>query len=180
MERFDSVLQLIKDCGANGTAYLPAEQISLDPVFRTICESNSCGKYGRCYMCPPDIPDIDTLMAKVRQYKHALLYQSVSEIEDCFDFEGMMEAGHKHVLLSQRIQEQLKATLPQSFLHLSSGGCHLCERCAKEDGLPCRHPGKPLGSLEGHGIDVCATARAANLPYTGKSDTVTYFGIILI
>lgn len=179
MADFQQVLQRFRDCGARDGAYLPQTKVVMSKEFRDICKSNGCSKYGKCYMCPPDIGDIQDLMGQVRQFEHALLYQSVTAIEDSFDFDGMMEAGHLHAMLSQRIHAVLKDCASGPFLHLSGGGCHLCERCAKEDALPCRFPDKALSSLEGYGIDVCNTARAANMKYINGQNTVTYFGIVL-
>ena len=42
--------------------------------------------YGKCYMCPPDVGDIDVLVKEARTYKYALVYQTVSKLDDSFDF----------------------------------------------------------------------------------------------
>ena len=165
-------------CGAFGAECLCTDQIILDPQFRKICKTNSCGRYGRCYQCPPDIGDIDDLLRKVRKYSKAVIYQSVGTLEDSFDFEGMMDAAVAHMQLSQRIQEKVATILIEKYLHLSSG-CRLCQRCAKEENLPCRHPDKALGAVEGYGIDVYKTVKNTQLKYTNGENTVTYFGIVL-
>lgn len=175
---FDNILQIVLDCGAEKAQYLPGSSVITDPVFRKICEGNACGKFGRCYMCPPDIGPAEELMEQVHGYPHAILYQSIGTIEDSFDFEGMMEAGHSHCMLSQRIREKLEGWLP-GHLHLTGGGCHLCERCAKLDDSPCRYPSEALSSLEGYGIDVYRTSQATSLKYINGENTVTYFGILL-
>lgn len=166
-------------CGAAKAAEVRQEQIVLSEEFRRICESNQCGGYGRCWMCPPEIGDIGELMEKVRSFPRAVLYQSVTALEDSFDIEGMFEAGYRHALLSQRIQKRAKSLLRQPFLHLSCGGCHLCETCAKITGEPCRQPEKALSSLEGYGIDVYNTTKTTDLKYTNGANTVTYFGMVL-
>ena len=174
-----SLLQTVLDCGADGAAPLKADAVIVSEEFRKICQSNGCGAYNRCYMCPPDIGPIEELMAKVKSYTDAVLYQSVSCIDDPFDFEGMMQAGHNHTLLSQKIHRQIKQDLPADFLHLSSGGCHICQTCAKQENLPCRHPELALAGMEGYGIDVYQTAASTHLKYINGQNTVTYFGIIL-
>lgn len=173
-----TIVQTALDCGAKGAQYLPVGKVITDSVFRQICEGNGCGKFGRCYMCPPDIGPLDDLIEKIRQFTHAVLYQSVGSIEDSFDFEGMMEAGHAHCMLSQQIRKKLESFLPD-HLHLTGGGCHLCERCAKLDSLPCRHPDVALSSLEAYGIDVYRTSLATDLRYINGENSVTFFGIIL-
>lgn len=165
-------------CGAFKAAWIPSEKIVLDAGFRKACQSNSCGRYGRCYQCPPDIGEVTQLMERVRAYPFAVLYQSVGQIEDSFDFEGMMDAAKAHLQLSQRIQKAAKAILPEGFLHLSSG-CRLCARCAKEENLPCRHPQEALPALEGCGVDVYNTAAGTQLHYINGQNTVTYFGLVL-
>ena len=129
-------------------------------------------------MCPPDIGPVEVLMDKVRGYDRALLYQTVAQLEDSFDFEGMTEGGKQHAQVSQAIHKELPSRL-QEFLHLAGGGCLLCERCAKEENLPCRYPERALGSLSAYGVDVYNTTLSTSLKYINGQNTVTYFGMIL-
>ena len=167
------------EAGAYKAVILEADSVVLSPMFRDICRSNQCGKYGKCWMCPPDLPDAEEVMAKVKSYRTVLWYQTVSQIEDSFDIEGMIEAGEKHVHLSQRLQTQMCSLLTDGFLHLTCGGCRLCEECAKVDGEPCRMPDKALPSLEGYCVDVYNTTKDTPLKYINGQNTVTYFGAIL-
>ena len=80
---------------------------------------------------------------------------------------------------AQRLRETAIPLLPKDFLHLSCGGCRLCQRCAKEDGLPCRMPDKALPSLEGYCVDVYNTTKNTDLKYINGQNTVTFFGMIL-
>lgn len=170
--------EAVRACGAFKAECIPAEKIVLSAKFREACKTNSCGHFGRCYQCPPDIGEISELMERVRAYPYAVLYQSVAQIEDSFDYEGMMDAAQAHVQLSQRVQKKVKTMLPEGFLHLSNG-CSLCKRCAKEDNLPCRHPLEALPSMSGFGVDVYNTAAGTDLHYINGQNTVTYFGMVL-
>lgn len=172
------MIDIALDAGALKATVIDVSSIVLNAAFRDICKSNGCGMYGRCWMCPPDIGDIDLLMAEVRKYRYGLLYQTVSDIEDSFDIEGMQEAGKRHVMVSQRLEAFLMLQLDK-HLHLSCGGCRLCERCAKVDGLPCRDPERAMPSMEGYGIDVYNTCKTTELKYINGQNTVTYFGIVL-
>jgi predicted metal-binding protein len=172
------LIRLALAAGAKKAAIIKTEDIVLSSVFRDICASNACGKYGRCWMCPPDIGEIDTLMAQLKSYRSGLLYQTIYAIEDSFDIEGMQDAGRRHVLVSQRLEAFLMLKLGK-HLHLSCGGCRLCERCAKLDGLPCRDPERAMPSMEGYGIDVYNTCKPTELKYINGQNTVTYFGIVL-
>lgn len=165
--------------GATKATVIDGSQIVLSEVFRDICASNQCGKYGKCWMCPPDIGPIDELMAKVKSFPKAVLYQIIWEIEDSFDFEGMMEAGEKNSALSQRLQKVLKAEMEVPFWHLTSGGCHVCKACARAADKPCRFPERALTSLEACGIDVYNTTKDTQLKYINGQNTVTFFGMVL-
>ena len=165
--------------GAHKAVMLSAEQVVLSAEFRDICRSNQCGKYGKCWVCPPELPDVADVMAKIKSYSRVLWYQSVSSIEDSFDIEGMLEAGQNHVRLSQRLRDMVVDSLPENALHLSCGGCRLCPKCAKEDGKPCRMPEKAMASLEGYCVDVYNTTKDTPLKYINGQNTVTYFGAIL-
>ena len=165
-------------CGAAHAASLAVDQIVLDPMFRDVCKSNACGNYGKCYMCPPDAGDIYEMMERLRKYRRAVLYQTIHGIEDSFDIEGMLEAGARHVTVSQAIEKELRRQA-EEYLHLSAGGCRVCDRCAKRDELPCRFPEQAMPSLEGYGVDVYNTAAHAGLRYINGVNTVTYFGMIL-
>ncbi|NCB05687.1 MAG: DUF2284 domain-containing protein [Clostridia bacterium] len=164
-------------CGAAKATIIAQEQIVLSETFRDICQSNGCGNYGKCWMCPPDVGNIDALMEQVRRFPRALLYQSISTIEDSFDIEGMFAAGREHAQLSQRMAQQLK--LDGEVLHLTCGGCRICETCAKRENQPCRHPGLPLPSLESYGVDVYQTTKNTELKYINGQNTVTFFGMVL-
>lgn len=173
------LLNAALDAGAAKAVLLPVEKIVLSDTFREVCRTGGCGAYGRCWVCPPHIGEIHRLMEKVRSFPKALWYQSVGTIEDSFDFEGMVAAGRAHALLGQRIQKAAQGLISGEFLHLSCGGCHLCEKCAAIEGQPCRMPGKALHPLEGYGVDVYQTTRDTDLKYINGRNTVTYFGMVL-
>lgn len=172
--------QLALDCGATKATLVNQDSIVLSAEFREICKSNGCGNYGKCYMCPPDVGDIEPLMEQVRAYPKGLLYQTIHSIEDSFDIEGMLEAGKLHMLCSRKIEDTLlEKKLASKHLHLSSGGCRVCETCAKHEDLPCRFPDKALPSLESYGMDVYRTTEPTALKYINGQDTVTFFGMVL-
>lgn len=175
----DTFVSIALNSGAAKATIISSDKIVLSEKFREICESNQCGNYGSCWMCPPYIGEIQDLMAQVKKYSSALLYQTIFHIRDSFDIERMFAAGAEHTKVSQSIQRNIASILPPDSLHLSCGGCHLCDICAKKDHLPCRMPHKALASLEGYGIDVYQTVKGTPLKYTNGVNTVTYFGLLL-
>ena len=129
-------------------------------------------------MCPPDCGDVNDLIAQAKTYDTLFLYQTVSDLEDSYDFEGMMEAGTRHKALVQKFAKEVKA-LTEDCLILGAGGCNLCERCAKQTNEPCRHPEDAHPSLEAYGMFVAKLAEKCGMKYINGQNTVTYFGAVL-
>lgn len=175
----EALVQAALAAGAAKAVRIEAEQIAYDRAFREICENNQCGCYGKCWVCPPEIGEIDDLINRAKAYPQGMLYQTIGTLEDSFDVEGMFAAGANHARVSSRLQDQLPQLLKADFLHLGCGGCHLCERCAKRTGEPCRHPEYALPAMEGYGIDVYNTTKDTPLRYINGTNTVTYFGLVL-
>ena len=144
-----------------------------------MCASNACGVYGKCYMCPPDVGDIEVLMAEIQNYKYALVYQTIAELEDSFDYEGMVEAKKRTYPLAQSLRLVFSDLDISHVLHLGAGGCGVCESCAKRTGEPCRAPELAMPSLEAYGINVSELAKSAEMKYINGQNTVTYFGAVL-
>jgi len=174
-----ALIESALQCGAAKAAVISADQIVLSASFRDICKGNGCGNYGLCYMCPPDVGEIGLLMERVRRFPRGLLYQTITPLEDSFDIEGMTAASASHAQVSQRLQERAAGMNLRETLHLTCGGCRLCETCAKRENLPCRFPDKALPSMESYGVDVYQTTKDTPLLYINGQDTVTFFGLLL-
>ena len=165
--------------GAFKANIIETASIETDVAFRKMCEANSCGVYGKCWMCPPDVGEIDVLMKQIRDYDYALVYQTVSDLEDSFDFEGMVEAKKRTYPLAQELRKMIDAYKLSRVLHLGAGGCGVCPTCAKRTNEPCRFPALAMPSLEAYGINVSQLAKASDMKYINGQNTVTYFGAVL-
>ena len=176
---FDRLADLAVSLGAFRASVIPVADIETDASFRDMCAANVCGNYGRNWMCPPDAGEIHDLMAALKTYSYALVYQTVSELEDSYDFEGMMDAGVAHNRLMVEMRRGIEGLNLSRVLHLGAGGCRMCEVCAKRTGEPCRHPDLAVASLETYGVNVSKLAPAAGMKYINGKDTVTYFGAVL-
>ena len=174
-----TLLHKALELGAYKAAVVNVKEVPFDRRFRDLCAANACGNYGKNHMCPPDAGDIDELITRAQCFDKMLVYQTVSELEDSYDFEGMMEAGRRHNELAQRLREETDTQTGAEVLHLGAGGCRVCAVCAKREDLPCRHPEQAMASLETYGIAVSELAALAGMNYINGSDTVTYFGSVL-
>ena len=175
----NEVMPRLEELGAYKAEIIRTSDIVLDRAFRDMCASNACGMYGKCYMCPPDVGDIDQLIASVGEYDYALVYQTVSVLEDSYDYEGMVEARKRTADIAKALRKCFEEICAGRVLHLGAGGCGVCETCAKREGLPCRAPELAMPSLEAYGVNVSELAKASGMKYINGQDTVTYFGAVL-
>jgi len=174
----DKILTKLKDFPLNQYGYIDPNILIFSQEVRDACTSNRCGKYNQNWQCPPGVGEISERRAECLKYKNALLFNTVTPIEDSFDIEGMFEAGKKHKQLSFEIREILKA-YTDNLLMLGAGGCSVCERCSYLDNEPCRCPDATTASMEACGINVVELCPATGFKYINGPNTVTYFSLIL-
>lgn len=178
-ELIQQLTDLALSLGADKAQVIRVADITFSEEFRRLCEMNSCGLYGQCWMCPPDVGEINELMAEAQTFSRALVYQTIGRLEDSFDIEGMLAAGERHNALVEEIRRQSAAIPLAETLHLGSGGCSICPRCAKRDQQPCRFPERAVASLEAYGVNVYDLANTSGMKYINGENTVTYFGAVL-
>ena len=81
----DVLVQAALDFGADRAALIAPSQLVCSDRFRAYCEDNVCGFYGKCWSCPPDIGDINVLIAQLRTFDHIVMYQVISLVKDYSD-----------------------------------------------------------------------------------------------
>lgn len=173
---FSSFIQEVLEHGAAHANVISVSDISFHPELRDACKQNHCGQYGRNWTCPPGIGEIEDLIEKLKAFSNVLVFQTISDIEDSFDFEGMMAASKKHQQVVQSIRNVATDLFEENTLLLGAGGCPICQPCAMVTDEPCRYPDLALSSLEAHGIHVAKLAEASGMNYINGANTVTYFG----
>ena len=167
-------VKLALQLGAHKAARIATEQLCFSEDFLAACEQNYCGRYGKNYTCPPHVGEIGALIEKIRRRETAVIWQTVHELEDSYDYEGMRRGQEMHHKITREIARQARALVPD-VLALCPGGCFLCDDCAVNTDEPCRCPGEAISSLEAHGIDVAQIERVSELKYVNGVNTVTYF-----
>ena len=145
---------------------------------REMCVQNSCGRYNRAWNCPPVCGSIKELEEVCRSYKNGILINSVTEVEDSFDWEGMMAGGRSLCELLEKVKEFVDDLGLEEYRIFGGGGCYGCENCSYPD-TPCHHPDKLFTPIEACGINVMLLARDAGFKYINGQNTVTFFGMLL-
>ena len=166
----------------NGRAFeyavIPTNALSFSPELLKACESNVCGMYNKSWTCPPAIGPMEKQREKIVALNSAFVFTTKADLDDSFDYEGMMRAKDSHDKLTAEMHERFGITNPV----FGAGGCKVCgkllgETCAYPG--PCRFPDKIYSSIEAAGIDVTELSRAGGLRYNNGENTITYFSMIL-
>lgn len=164
--------------GAFKSYIIDVDKIPFDKELRKYCVMNYCGFYGKNYACPPEVGEPDDVISKAKSYKKALIFQTVSNIEDSYDFEGMEEAAKNHTKLANLINKEFKNNV-NDYLQLTVGACTVCKDCTIKENLPCRFPDLAVSSLEAYCMNVSTLAELCDMKYINGQNTVTYFGAFL-
>ena len=59
--------------------------IELKEEVRQMCAA--CGKYGKCWSCPPGCGTLEACAARISAYRQGILVQTTGLLEDEFDVE---------------------------------------------------------------------------------------------
>jgi len=174
------LVEKAKESGAAAASAIGTSSIRFSEEFRTLCEQNSCGKYGTNWMCPPAVGTFEQVKARVLAFTEGVVFQTVCQVEDSFDFEGMAKAEQVHEQVYRKILEYIRSHIgSDKFLALNAGACKVCKQCTYPEGEDCRFPDKAVASVEAHCIDVNALVTGCNIPYINGPNTVSYVGLFL-
>ncbi len=115
---------------------------------------------------------------RVRRYHRGILVQTVGELEDSMDGEGMIETENAHKEHFFQLEEKLRTYYPQ-MLPIGSGACTRCTSCTYPD-APCRFPDKTFASMEAYGMLVTQVCQDNGLAYYYGPCTIAYTSCFLL
>ena len=142
--------------------------------IRTICEQE-CPMYGKSWACPPAVGSVAECEARCRSYPKALMFTTVTEVNDIADLEEALATRAPHEEITREIAALVKAEAGD-VLVLSTEACAFCEKCAYPD-APCRHPERMFPCVESHGIIATAIAEAHGIEFF-NGNIVTWFSLV--
>lgn len=169
--------KLAMDSGFTHAVPLDTTTISLKQEVRDMCK-NGCQQYARRWSCPPGCGSLNELREMICHYKKGILVQTVTELEDEFDWDGMIKAQNRHQEHFHLFLEKLCAFNPE-FLPLGTGCCMICKTCSYPD-APCRFPQKRISSMEACGMVVSEVCRQNRLKYYYGPNTIAYVACVLV
>lgn len=132
-------------------------------------------------MCPPAVGSIEDLQAKVLELPQGVVIQTVHQLQDSFDFEGMQNAGQIHEKVFRNSLDYTQSNKNSgALLPLNVGACKFCKECSRLIEELCPFPDKAVASLEAHCIDVNALLTKYDIPYNNGPNTVSYVSLFLL
>jgi predicted metal-binding protein len=145
---------------------------------RAMCAADRCQMFGRSWTCPPGCGSLDDSRRNLARYRTGLLVQTTRELEDPYDYEGMMAADAEAKELLAGFRDDLWPSYPD-LIALGNGACTICPDCTFP-AAPCRHPDEAVQSMEAFGLVVSDTCQANGLAYNHGPNTITFTGCYLL
>lgn len=164
--------EIIESAGFSFVGELDAATLNPLDEVRQMCKNGNCRQYGKNWACPPGCGDLEECRERLLKYASGFLVQTVGEIEDSLDWEGIKEAEARHKQMFLDTAAKLREEYPD-LLPLGSGTCTLCKICTYPD-EPCRQPGRQVSSMEAYGLLINDICSKNNMKYYHGPDTITY------
>lgn len=171
------LIEDLKTCGFETVTELDVTTLKALPEVRQMCEVNTCGMYNRNWSCPPGCGSVEECEAAMKEYRFGILVQTVGEIEDSLDWEGIMEVKEIHDERFIKGADIMKSRF-DSMLPLGDGSCTRCKKCTYPD-APCRFPELASSSMEAFGLFVSDVCKKNGVAYNYGNGKMAYTGCYL-
>ena len=142
-----------------------------------MCAADRCGKWGRCWSCPPACGTLEQAASRIARFDRGILVQSTAKLADDFDYDGIQALSRTHARRFAALARQMRLLCART-LPLSAGPCLVCRRCTCPD-RPCRYPSRRISAMEAYGLLVSDVCVRSGLAYNYGPGTMTYTSCIL-
>ncbi len=163
----ENYVDLAKDLGMVNAVVISPEQVFFDIRALLKCRWGCEYGTGESIKCRSMDTSFSERIEMVRAYRHIILVHS-----------------HNATAVSKAVLEiERRAFLDGYYFASASRTCHLCEKCAVEQGLQCPTPQKIRPCDSNFGIDIYKTASSLGLPCEvlhTKEDVQNRYGFVLI
>jgi predicted metal-binding protein len=178
MSNYEKLADTAKDSGF--THYAPLDVSTLDFMqeIRDMCNADKCRNYNTSWSCPPACVSLEEMRDRVKGYETGILVQTVGELEDSLDWDGIQATGERHKENFKRMRAALDKK-PLSVLALGAGKCNICEECTYPDS-PCLFPEKMEVSMEASGLFVSKVCTDNNLAYNYGPERIAFTSCFLV
>lgn len=172
----ETLIKYAMEEGFVAAAVVDTKDIVFDPSFRPYCEENLCGQYGVNYSCPPDCGSPEAMKKRILAHKHALVLQTVWEIDDYTDKVAIKHAKGSHNRGALRLMKRLREENCDGFV-VGASGCALCSPCAITERKTCRFPDQQYSCMSAYCIFVRKLTEKCALEYDCGEGALAFFGM---
>ena len=178
MPDYDKLAKLAKECGFTHSAPLDVTTLEFLQDVRDMCNAKQCNRYDKSWACPPACGTLEEMREKVKGFTGGLLVQTVGELEDSYDWEGIQEAAKRQSGSFGRMWDELEKEYASIFA-MGTGGCIKCETCSYPD-APCRFPDRMAASMEACGLFVSKVCTDNDLAYNYGPNKMAFTACFLV
>jgi len=178
MITFTDLEEAAKTCGFTHYSQLDVSTLEFLQEIRDMCNPEQCRNYNKSWSCPPACAPLDEIRERVKGYTNGIIVQTVGDLEDSLDWDGIMETGARHKENFSKMREDLNKKDP-SIIAMGAGECKLCDKCTYPD-EPCRHPDKKEVSMEASGLFVSKVCTDNNLKYNYGPEHIAFTSCFLV
>jgi predicted metal-binding protein len=156
--------------------FIDPTQLEFSDRVRWICE-HECPMYGKSWACPPGVGTVEECRRRCETYQHCLMIATITEVEDISNIRQTLDTRPAHEKVTNQVRDLMREQGIQPYI-LSTEACAICSRCAIEDGLPCRMPGRMHPCVESHGINILSLLDQQGLAFQYGENVVTWFSLL--
>ena len=157
-------------------AWIDPRQLEFNQRIRWICE-HECPMYGKTWACPPGVGTVEHCAGKCRNFDNCLMIATITEVEDIADIQQTLATRPEHEEITNQVGAFLEEQGVKPYI-LSTEACAICQRCAIEDGRPCRHPEKMHPCVESHGINIIPVLEEQGICFQYGENVVTWISLL--
>ena len=168
---------MAKECGFTHSSPLDISKLEFLEEVRAMCNAKQCDRYDTSWSCPPACASLEEMRERVQAYSDGILVQTVGDLEDSYDWEGIMEAGARHKANFGCMWDALEKQHPSVFA-MGAGACMLCKSCTYP-AEPCRFPKRMSASMEACGLFVSKVCTDNGLAYNYGQDKIAFTSCFL-
>ena len=174
----DELIKEAVEFGFSQAAELNTSALVFMPEVRDMCGPKYCRQFGKNWCCPPACGTLEESSERAAQYSYGIIVQTIGQMDDDFDYEGIMAASEKHTKNFYKFAEMLKERYSDVLL-MGAGTCEICETCTYPD-APCRYPDKAISSMEAYGLWVSKVCELSGIAYNNGKQTMTFVSCYLL
>jgi len=175
---YEDLAKTAEESGFTNFAPMDVNKLEFLQEIRDMCNAQQCKNYDTSWSCPPACAPIEDMQLSVKKYTKGILVQTVGDLEDSFDWDGIMETGARHKINFRKMREVLNRSF-SDLMALGAGECKVCETCTYPD-KPCRYPDKMETSMEACGLFVSRVCTDNDLAYNYGPDKIAFTSCFLL